>query len=129
MKYFNKLAEKMVKVGKIPLTLRQLQRINTLESENEDLKLKLKEKDAIIKSDLYKEFMAKLEAPHKIIDLQNTLKLRTQQRNAVREDNTKLREELKTHKENSILLEQTIKQHDRYKKQVKTLKDIIKEGK
>lgn len=127
--YFNKAKEAVIKFKKLPLTLRQQIKINTLESEVENLKSKLKEKDAIIKSDLYKEFMAKLEAPHKIIDLQNTLKLRTQQRNAVREDNTKLREELKKQKDQSITVEQITRQRDRYKKQVKTLKDIIKEGK
>ena len=127
--YFNKAKEAVIKFKKLPLTLRQQIKINTLESKVEDLKYKLKEKDAIIKSDLYKEFMAKLEAPHKIIDLQNTLKLRTQQRNAVREDNNKLREELKKQKDRSITVEQITRQRDRYKKQVKTLKDIIKEGK
>lgn len=112
-----------------PTIVKQRMTINTLEGKIEALEAKKKELQDVIKSDLYKDFMAKLEAPHKIIDLQNTLKLRTQQRNAVREENTKLREELKKQKDQSTTVEQITRQRDRYKKQVKTLKDIIKEGK
>lgn len=128
-KFISRLEKLGLALSQFPTLFNQAIKINTLESENEELRGKIKEKDNIIKSDLYKEFMAKIEAPHKIIDLQNTLKLRTQQRNVVREENTKLREEIKKYQDQSIELKRITSQRDRYKKQVKTLKDIIKEGK
>lgn len=129
MKKIRTFEERMKNVNKIPTWIKQQRRINTLENEVDYLKAKVKEKEDIIKSDLYKEFMEKLEAPHKIIDLQNTLKNRTQQRNALREENIQLREENKKYRSQTIELDKTIKQRERYKKQIKMLKDIIKEGK
>ena len=76
--------EKMKKINKIPIWIKQHRQINTLENKVEAL-------ENTIKEELYKEFMKKLGEPLECEGL--------------RKENKKLR------------------------KQVKTLKEIIKEGK
>lgn len=113
----------------VPYYVKLLVKFNTVKTENESLKLDNASIKNLIKSDLYKDFMAKIEAPHKIIDLQNSLKIRTQQRNDLRVENLKQREELKKQKEYVKDYDLVVKQRDKYKKQVKSLKDIIKSEK
>lgn len=110
----------------VPYYVRLLAKYNTATNENTALKEENRIIKNLIKSDLYKDFMAKIEAPHKIIDLQNSLKLRTQQRNDLRTENLKYREEIKNLKLQIKDQDLITKQRDRYKKQVKSLKEIIK---
>ncbi len=128
-KSINKIEKIREALNDFPIRVKQRMRINSLEVDLKSEKNKIKELQNIIKSDLYKDFMEKLEAPHKIVELKESLKMRTQQRNAVREDNTKLREELKKQKEYNKNYDLVVKQRDKYKKQIKTLKDVIKESK
>lgn len=122
--------EKIVIVFKsVPLIFKQHIKINTLENEIDVKNARIKELENIIKSDLYKDFMAKLEAPHKIIDLQNTLKIRTKQRNDLREENKKQNDEIRSLKDKVRNQDLIVKQNEKYKKQVKSLKEVIKEGK
>ena len=120
--------KRMKQINKIPLWIKQQRKINTLENELDVANDKIKNLENIIESDLYKDFMDKLEAPHKIAELKETLKIRTQQRNAVRDEFVKVREENKKLEESAKDYDLVIKQRDRYKKQVKSLKEIIKEG-
>jgi len=110
----------------VPYYVRLLVKYNTATNENSVLKEENRTIKNLIKSDLYKDFMAKIEAPHKIIDLQNTLKIRTQQRNELRIENLKYREEIKNLKLQIKDQDLITKQRDRYKKQIKSLKEIIK---
>jgi hypothetical protein len=120
--------KRMKQINKIPLWVKQQRKINTLENELDVANDKIKNLENIIKSDLYKDFTDKLESPHKIEELKETLKIRTQQRNAVRDEFVNVREENRKLEESAKDYDLVIKQRDRYKKQVKSLKEIIKEG-
>lgn len=113
----------------LPLLTAQSRRINTLENENEHLISKNTELENVIKSELYKSFITSVETPDVIASLKERLRAVTEQKNKSKALNIKLVNDSRELKEKIKDYERVKKLNERYKKQIKVLKEIMKEGK
>jgi predicted nuclease with TOPRIM domain len=116
-------------ISKPALLVKQHMKIVTQDIEIQELKEHNEELKDVIKSDLYNDFMDKLEIPSKVARQNERVKLLTQQRTALRTECSKQVDEIKELKEQLKDKDKLKAKCDKYAKHNRVLKEMLKEGK